>query len=130
MKTAPKNNVEENKPKVSLLPMDILMKYLIPAYEEGVIKYGRESWREGFHTSVMVDAAIRHIAKFFWEHEDIDCDSTTKKHHLAGALFSILSILHTLDIKPELDDRPVVIKRKFDQAEIERIRDAMYDGKG
>jgi len=105
MKTAPKNNIEEGKPRPSLLPMDVLIKYLCEAYEEGVIKYERDSWREGFKTSNMIDAAFRHIVAFFWGKQDIDESSSTKKHHLAGAIFSLLSILHTLDTKPELDDR-------------------------
>ncbi|MHA1621616.1 MAG: dATP/dGTP diphosphohydrolase domain-containing protein [Candidatus Heimdallarchaeaceae archaeon] len=105
MKTAPKNNIEEGKPRPTLLPMDVLLKYLCPAYEEGVIKYERESWREGFTVSVMVDAALRHITEFYWGGENIDKKSITNKHHLAGAIFSLLSILHTLDNRPELDDR-------------------------
>ena len=105
IKTAPKNNLQEGKPKITLLPMDILVKYLIPAYEEGVIKYERESWRQGFHTSVLIDAAMRHLIEFYYQGHDIDKDSLTNKHHLAGALFSILSILHTLETRPELDDR-------------------------
>lgn len=103
--TAPKNNVREGKSRITLLPMDVLIKYLIPAYEEGVIKYERESWRGGFHTSVLVDAALRHICDFYWSGNDADKDSVTKKHHLAGAIFSLISILHTLDTRPELDDR-------------------------
>jgi dATP/dGTP diphosphohydrolase, N-terminal len=106
---APKNNREEGKPRPSLLPMDVLINYLCPAYEEGLIKYKRESWRRGFLVSDMFDAADRHLSNFFYEHEDWDPDAWKlgiKKHHLAGALFSILSILHTLDTRPELDDRP------------------------
>lgn len=102
---APKNNLIEKKAQMSLLPMDLLRKYLTPAYEEGITKYKRESWRMGFNTSVMIDAALRHIEEFFWEGEDIDPDSKNNKHHLAGAIFSLLSILHTLETRPELDDR-------------------------
>jgi len=103
--TAPKNTAQEAKPRASLLPMDLLLKYLVPAYEEGVVKYERESWREGFVTSVMVDAALRHIEAFYWGKEDIDPESSTHKHHLSGAIFSLLSILHSLEKYPHLDDR-------------------------
>lgn len=105
MKTAPKYNIQEGKPRPSLLPMDILMKYLCEAYEEGVIKYERESWRDGFYVSVMIDAAFRHIIAFFWGGKDVDDQSKTKKHHLSGAIFSLICILHTLETRPELDDR-------------------------
>ena len=107
-KTAPKNNVQEGKARMSLLPLDILRKYIIPAYEEGLIKYERESWRGGFQVSVLIDAAMRHMETFFYEGEDFDPDAEKlgiTKHHLAGAVFSLLSILWTLDTRPELDDR-------------------------
>jgi hypothetical protein len=105
MKTAPKNNLTEKKARMSLLPMDLLRKHLVPAYEEGVVKYERESWRQGFEVSVMVDACMRHIEEFFWQGENIDPDAPNGKHHLGGAIFCLLSILHTMDTRPELDDR-------------------------
>jgi hypothetical protein len=106
--TAPKNNRKEGKPRMSLLPLDVLATHVTPAYEEGVLKYERESWRRGFYVSDLVDAAQRHITDFFYKGEDYDPDAAklgVKKHHLAGAIFSLLSILHTLDTRPELDDR-------------------------
>lgn len=102
---APKNHVQENKPQPSLLPMDLLIEYLEPAYREGLDKYHRESWRGGFPVSIMVDAAMRHITEFFYNGKNEDPDSSTKKHHLAGAIFSLLCILWTLKTRPELDDR-------------------------
>ena len=108
-KTAPKNNAKEGKPRASLIPWDILLEYLCPAYEEGIIKYVRESWREGFKVTDMYDALQRHLTAFFFDREDYDPDAAklgVKKHHLAGAMFCILSILWTLKTHPELDDRP------------------------
>ena len=105
LKVAPKNNVKEGKPQPTLLPLDIFMEYLCPAYSEGVEKYERESWRDGFHVSTLMDAAFRHMIEFYYNGHDIDEASSTKKHHLAGALFSIASVLHTLKTRPELDDR-------------------------
>ena len=108
--TALKNNAQERKPQASLLPLKTLIKHLTPAYEEGVIKYHRGSWRKGFHTTVMLDAALRHIAEFAEGH-DYDEESEVvygiRKHHLAGAVFSLVSILYTLDIRPDLDNREV-----------------------
>ena len=109
LKTAPKNNTKEGKPRASLIPWDILIEYLAPAYEEGIIKYVRESWREGFKVTDMYDALQRHLTAFFFDREDYDPDAAklgVKKHHLAGAMFCILSILWTLKTRPELDDRP------------------------
>ena len=60
----PKNNEQEGKPRMSLLPLDLLSELLCPCYEEGLRKYSRESWRKGFKISVMMDAALRHLSKF------------------------------------------------------------------
>lgn len=106
---APKMARSEKKPQISLIPMDILRTFILPAYEEGVIKYERESWRRGFNVMEMVDAANRHIESFSHSGEDFDKEAWEKfgimKHHLAGAIFSLISILHTLAYHPELDDR-------------------------
>lgn len=109
MKTAPKNNLKEGKPRASLIPWDILIEYLVPTYEEGVHKYKRESWRDGFNISVLYDALQRHLIAFFYKHEDIDPEITKpglKAYHLGAAMFCILSMIWTLKTRPELDDRP------------------------
>lgn len=105
---APKNNLAENKPQMSLIPDDILRDFLEPAYREGLIKYYRESWRGGFPLSVMMDALKRHMTSFFYDGEDFDKDSEKHgviKHHLGGALFCILCMCDTVKNHPELDDR-------------------------
>jgi len=106
---APKNNEKENKPQPSLIPMDLLIEFLEPAYRIGIKKYYRESWRKGFSTTTMFDALQRHLTKFFYEGEEFDRESFDKYgikcSHLGSALFCILSILNTLKTKPELDDR-------------------------
>ncbi len=112
MKTAPKNNQIEGKPHPSLIPMDILMNHLCPAYDEGLKKYYRESWRLGFPVSVSFDAMQRHAIHFFYFGEDIDPDSTTMKHHLSGVIFNAICILNTLEQRPDLDDRPAKGKKK------------------
>ena len=107
--TAPKNNEQEGKPQPSLIPLDLLIKILEPAYREGLIKYRRESWREGFHTTIMMDAAERHLSAHFYDGEDFDPDAKKlgiNKTHLGGALFSILCMAHTMLNHPELDNRP------------------------
>lgn len=103
---APKNNVKENKHKMSSLPLDILADMLCPAYEEGDEKYYRESWREGFDLSVMMDAAQRHLEKFFFEREDYDPEYP-KKHHLGAVLFCVISMYNSWKNYEEFDDRPL-----------------------
>lgn len=108
LKTGPKNIDKENKPKPSLIPMDLLIKALEPAYREGLIKYYRESWRIGFPTSDMYDGLMRHISAYFYDKEDYDPDAAKlgiKKLHLGGALFCIICMIDTLYNHPELDNR-------------------------
>ena len=103
----PKNTIEEGKADLDLIPWDILARHLPQAYEEGLIKYYKESWKLGFTTTSMYAAAMRHLIAY---RSGEDYDPSAKalgvdKHHLAGALFSILCMLDTFDNFPELDDR-------------------------
>lgn len=111
--TAPKNNVSEDKPQPSLIPMDILIPMLEPAYREGVIKYKRESWRLGFNSTVMYDALIRHQTKWFFHLESNDPEPMEKfnlrKHHLGAAIFCLINLYNTEINFPHLDDRPLKI---------------------
>ena len=107
---APKNNAQENKSQMSLIPLDILREILVPAYMEGLIKYSRESWRKCFLLSTMMDSAQRHLSDFFYKGEDYDPDAQklgVNKTHLGGALFSILCMSDTFLNHPELDNRKI-----------------------
>ena len=107
---------------MTLLPFDVLRKWIIPAYEEGLIKYYRESWRNGFNVSDLMEAALRHIEEFFYKHEDYDPEAEklgVKKHHLAGATFSLLACLHTLEHYPELDDRKMIQENQKNKGQVD-----------
>lgn len=112
--TASKNIDLENKPKPSLIPQDILTEILEPAYREGLIKYKREDWRLGFKTTDMMDALKRHVDAYYYKGENYDPDAEKigcKKHHLGGALFSLICMCDTFLNHPELDDRFSIIKK-------------------
>jgi hypothetical protein len=105
---APKNNEQENKPQMSLIPDDLLRDFLEPAYREGLIKYSRESWRKGFKATVMMDALKRHLTQWFYEREEFDEEAVQLgviKHHLGGALFCLLCLCDMVKNHPELDNR-------------------------
>lgn len=72
---------------------------------DGMLKYGRSNWRvAGVRASIYVDAAQRHISKWF-EGQDLDDDS--KLPHLAHAL-ACLAILVDAQAAGKLrDDRMV-----------------------
>jgi len=117
---APKNNVKENKPKMSELPLDVLGKMLCPAYAEGTDKYYRNSWREGFKTSDMMDALLRHLDKFYYQREDYDPECP-KKSHLGAAMFCLIAMYHSWENYPELDDRPGEKKKKKIKSRLARM---------
>ena len=111
MEKAPKDNVKEAKPQMSLLPMDLLQELLVPAYEEGLQKYFRESWRLGFKTSDMMDALQRHLTAFYYKRESEDPETFKaygiRKHHLGAAIFCIISLYNSIKLdKKQFDDRP------------------------
>lgn len=117
---APKNNEIENKPQDSLIPLDIIIPMLEPAYREGLLKYQRESWRLGFNSTVMYDALMHHLRAWFFDLESFDSEAKEKfnidKHHLGAAMFCLINLYNT-DMKfPELDDRPLKVLEKYQQS--------------
>jgi len=108
---APKNNTIEDKAQVSLIPLDIIIPMLEPAYREGILKYKRESWRLGFNSTVMYDALMRHLTKWFFNLESYDPEAKEKynidKHHLGAAMFCLINLYETEMNFPELDNRPL-----------------------
>lgn len=104
---APKNTAAEKKQNLDLVPWHLIAMYLPNAYEEGLIKYFKESWKQGFTTSEMFAGAMRHLIAYRVG-EDYDPEAAKlgiKKHHLAGALFCILCMLDTFTNHKEFDDR-------------------------
>lgn len=108
--SAPKNNIQEAKPDMSELPLDLLTELLCPCYLEGSKhKYYRNSWRKGFKMSIMMAACLRHLTKFFFMRETYDTETLItygiKKHHLGAAMFCIISMYNDHKNHPHNDDR-------------------------
>jgi hypothetical protein len=114
---APKNNNIENKAQISLIPLDLIIPMIEPAYREGIIKYQRESWRLGFNSTVMYDALMRHLTAWFFKLESFDPETKEKygieKHHLGAAMFCLINLYATEMNFPELDDRPLKLLEKY-----------------
>ena len=112
----PKNNEQEGKPRMSLLPLDLLTELLVPAYEVGCIKYHRESWRKGFPVSVMMDACLRHLSKFYYDRENFDQDALRDQnievHHIGSAIFCLVSMYNSIHNHVGLDDRPELLSEE------------------
>jgi len=107
---APKHDSEERKPDLSLIPYDLINEMLLPAYEEGLQEYYRDSWKLGFPVLKLCAAALRHLFAFMFKHEDYDPVAeekyNIKKHHLGAVMFCCISIYNSLKINPnKFDDR-------------------------
>ena len=100
MSEGDKNDREEGKPNLALLPMDVLGR-VARAYEYGLKKYRRNSWRKGFKTDRMIAAALRHISEWNDRGQEYDKDAYDSEgmrvHHVAMAVFNLLCVLHTID---------------------------------
>lgn len=115
--TAPKNNTNEDKAQVSLIPLDLIVPMLEPAYREGLLKYGNETWRAGFESKVMYDALMRHLVAYFFKLESYDPETQEKfgfdKHHLGAAMFCLINLYATDMNFPALDNRPLKLLNDF-----------------
>jgi len=101
---APKNNTTEQKHRLELLPLDLL-GHVADTYEYGTSKYYHNSHRKGFMTDTMISAALRHISNWNDEGQEFDLDAfeqTGKKvHHVAMAIFNLLSVLESITYYPD-----------------------------
>lgn len=99
-----------NKPRVDLMPLDIL-ECLTRPLELGMLKgYQRDNWLKGINFRASKAAALRHLSKFFDEGEDYDKEGMDKFNyhvsHIDMALFNLASIALQFKRKRfDLDDR-------------------------
>lgn len=101
--TNPKDKIGSSKLSLSVVP-DSLVVYAAMAYTEGDGKYGGYNYRvAGVRASIYVDAAKRHMAKW-WNGED--CDPATKVPHLASVIACMGIILDAKLVGKLTDDRP------------------------
>src|SRR5690349_9531472 len=101
--TNPKDAVGTGKVPFSTIPTEVLAELGLVMLE-GARKYGRHNYRAaGVRASVYVDAAMRHIVRF-WEGEDIDPDSGMP--HLIHVM-ACMSVLRDSQVYGNwTDDRP------------------------
>jgi hypothetical protein len=101
--TNPKDAVGIKKAPITTVPLTVLAEVGI-GMMEGARKYGRHNYRvDGVRASVYVDAAWRHISKF-WEGEDIDPDSGLS--HVTKAIASLVVLRDAMINDLWEDDRP------------------------
>ena len=101
--TTPKDAIGSSKLSLGVVP-DSLVIFAAMAYTEGDGKYGGYNYRvAGVRTSIYIDAAKRHMAKF-WNGED--CDPVTKVPHLASVIACMGIILDAGHVGKLTDDRP------------------------
>ena len=88
----------DDKPKMELLPLDILMR-VSEWYTLGAKKYGDNNWRKGQPQSVCVGCLLRHLTKY--------CMGMRDEDHLSAIVFNALSLMNVdmyFKDNPELYD--------------------------
>lgn len=101
--TNPKDAVGSTKPPMSVVPFGFLLEMGVGMLE-GACKYSRHNYRDaGVRISIYVDAAMRHIMRF-WEGQDIDPDSGI--NHLTKAACCLAVIRDAQMNSKCFDDRP------------------------
>ena len=134
-KHAPKDVLTERKLNMCELPLDLLKKFLVPAYEYGSFyKYHRHSWRKGLPTSEVYSSTLRHLSQFWDEGRELDEDAFDRSkgehlvHHLGMAMFGIACMMDTLANHPEMDDRRLKSSQPIDVFTKDLLQRGEYSG--
>ena len=75
----------DNKPKMELLPLDLLMR-VAKWYTLGGQKYGDNNWRKGQPQTACLGSMLRHITKYVMGDDSED--------HLSAIVFNALSMMN------------------------------------
>jgi hypothetical protein len=89
------------KPPVSYVPQELILG-AARAFEFGAKKYSPHNWRKGIPASELYSALQRHMMAWI-SGEDFADDS--KLNHLDHAAACLGMLMHTVQTKPNLDDR-------------------------
>lgn len=103
---------DAEKPDYSLLPPDAL-EDLVRVYDYGVLKYGRDNWRQGLAYSRIFAAIMRHLWAW-WRSADRDQESGLR--HLAQAAWGCFTLLEYSKNLTYIsfDDRPKSSLKKLE----------------
>jgi Domain of unknown function (DUF5664) len=102
--TNPKDAVGTRKSPMSVVPMGVMMEVGVGMLE-GARKYGRHNYRiAGVRASVYVDAAMRHLMKFWDFGINIDKDSGLSE--VTKAITSLVVLRDAMMTGKWVDDRP------------------------
>lgn len=82
---------DQGKPQLGLIDGDFLIG-MGEVLTFGANKYGKHNWRNGIHTSRLVDATLRHFVSYM---RGVDLDEESGMEHLyhAACCIMMLSVL-------------------------------------
>ena len=99
-------DMAEGKGRMDLLPWTSIMEWSKHS-EKGAIKYGERNIDKGCPISVLLDSALRHIAKYLagWDDED----------HLSSALWNVGWAKEMEVTRPDMQDIPNRLKLRKEE---------------
>lgn len=101
-------DMAEGKGRMDLLPWAAIMEWSKHS-EKGAIKYGERNIDKGCPISVLLDSALRHIAKYLEGYDDED--------HLSAALWNVGWAKEMEVTRPDMQDIPNRIKQEGGSSE-------------
>lgn len=94
-----------NKGKIDLTLVPLhLMAGVARVFMGGKLKYAEFNWAKGMAWGTAMACTLRHLFKWWYMREDIDCESA--EHHLDHVLANVFMLKHYTKVYPEGDNRP------------------------
>ena len=90
-------DMHQGKGRCDLLPPNALLR-LARHFETGSLKYGDRNWELGIPCHSFADSGMRHLLKYMAGNTDED--------HLIAAIWNLMCLAETEELRPEMQDIP------------------------
>ena len=90
-------DMHQGKGRCDLLPPNALLR-LARHFETGSLKYGDRNWELGIPCHSFADSGMRHLLKYMAGNTDED--------HLIAAIWNLMCLAETEQLRPEMMDIP------------------------
>jgi len=105
-------DMHQGKGRCDLLPPNALLR-LARHFESGSLKYGDRNWELGIPCHSFADSALRHYLRYMAGDTDED--------HLMAAIWNLLCLAETEQLRPEMQDIPSRLKDNKESAHLKKL---------